>query len=90
MSWSDIDALLNVHPIVMAQVILIKVSNSLIHNKKVDPLAIFNSGFHDKIYFVSLQLNSEKQKKTSDFSQSSSFVFTLQQPVVANLKYHDL
>ena len=67
MSWSDIDALLNVHPIVMAQVILIKVSNSLIHNKKVDPLAIFNSGFHDKIYFVSLQLNSEKQKKLQIF-----------------------
>ena len=73
----------------MAQVILIKVSNSLIHNKKVDPLAIFNSGFHDKIYFVSLQLKS-KRKTKKDFSQSSSFVFTLQQPVVANLKYHDL
>ena len=66
MSWSDIDALLNVHPIVMAQVILIKVSNRH-HNKKVDPLAIFNSGFHDKIYFVSLQLNSEKQKKLQIF-----------------------
>ena len=88
MSWSDIDALLNVHPIVMAQVILIKVSNRH-HNKKVDPLAIFNSGFHDKIYFVSLQLKS-KRKTKKDFSQSSSFVFTLQQPVVANLRYHDL
>ena len=66
MSWSDIDALLNVHQIVMAQVILIKVSNRH-HNKKVDPLAIFNSGFHDKIYFVSLQLNSEKQKKLQIF-----------------------